>query len=191
MVSNATIEFNKKCIPASEYVVLRVINRQDKMNLNGILIAESAYANDRLGFYQIEEVGKKAAEEYGLKKGDYVVADRLAQCYKTSPIAVMKYVNIIARTNEDNSQFSPLKNMVFVKDEKNTTQNVDGILLNNYSSQIRVGEVVAMNIDPEIEIPFKKGDKVMLSKGGDSFQVGSEHVYIYKYDMIVCKIEEN
>ena len=73
MVSNATIHFDKKCIPASEYVVLRVIDRNDNMALGGILISEGSYSNDRLGFYRVEEVGEKAAEEYGLKKGDYVL----------------------------------------------------------------------------------------------------------------------
>jgi len=190
MVSNATIHFDKKCIPASEYVVLRVIDRNDNMALGGILISEGSYSNDRLGFYRVEEVGEKAAEEYGLKKGDYVLADRLAQVYKTSPIAVMKYVNVIVRTNADNTQYSPLKNMVFVKDEKNTTQNVGGILVNNYSAQVRVGEVVAMNIDDSVRVPFKVGDRVMLSKGGDSFQIGTEHVFIYKHDMIVCVVKD-
>jgi co-chaperonin GroES (HSP10) len=190
MVSNATIHFDRKCVPASEYVVLRVIDRNDSMCLGGILVAEGAYSNNRLGFYQVEEVGEKAAEEYGLKRGDYVLADRLAQVYKTAPISVMKYINVIARTNADNTQYSPLKNMVFVKDEKNSTQNVGGILVSNYSAQVKVGEVVAMNIDDSIRIPFKKGDKVMLSKGGDSFQIGTEHVYIYKYDMIVCVVKE-
>lgn len=190
MVSNATIHFDKKCIPASEYVVLRVIDRNDNMALGGILISEGSYSNDRLGFYRVEEVGEKAAEEYGLKKGDYVLADRLAQVYKTSPIAVMKYVNVIVRTNADNTQYFPLKNMVFVKDEKNTTQNVGGILVNNYSAQVRVGEVVAMNIDDSVRVPFKVGDRVMLSKGGDSFQIGTEHVFIYKHDMIVCVVKD-
>ena len=190
MVSNATIHFDRKCIPASEYVVLRVIDRNDSMSLGGILIAEGAYSNDRLGFYQVEEVGEKAAEEYGLKRGDYVLADRLAQVYKTSPIAVMKYVNVIAKTNSENTQYSPLKNMVFVKDERNTTQNVGGILVNNYSAQVKVGEVVAMNVDEAVNVPFKVGDRVMLSKGGDSFQIGTEHVYIYKHDMVVCVVKE-
>ena len=97
---------------------------------------------------------------------------------------------MIVRTNADNTQYSPLKNMVFVKDEKNTTQNVGGILVNNYSAQVRVGEVVAMNIDDSVRVPFKVGDRVMLSKGGDSFQIGTEHVFIYKHDMIVCVVKD-
>jgi co-chaperonin GroES (HSP10) len=186
----ATINFNKKCIPATDYVVLRVIDRNDNMKMGGILLSKNNFSNERLGFYQVEEVGENAHNEYGLEKGDYVVADRLAQCYPTEPICVMKYVNVIAKTNKDNSQYSPLKNMVFVKDEVNTTQNINGILVNNYNKSLKIGEVVSMNISDDITVPYKKGDKVMLSKGGDSFQIGTEHVYIYKYDMIVAKVEE-
>ena len=189
---SGTIEFDKKCIPTSEYVVLRIINRNDKFNAGGIMLPSTAYSNDRLAFGKIEEVGKKAFEEYGVKKDDYVVFDRLATAYQTEPVAVIKYVNIIAKTNEENTTFSPLKNMVFVQDESDTTQNVGGILVNNYNKQLRIGKVVAINLDPEIEkdIPYKKGDTVMLSKGGDSFQVGDQHVFIYKHDMVVCKVEE-
>jgi len=186
----ATIQFDKKCTPAPEYVVLKVLNRNDEFNAGGILLAESCYSNDRVGFYQVEEVGSKAYEEYGLVKGDYVVADRLAQCYPTSPVAVMKYVNIIAKTNKDNSTFSPLKNMVFVQDDAETTQNVDGVLINNYNKSLHIGKVVAMNISEDITVPYKVGDNVMLSKGGDSFQVGDEHVFIYKHDTIVAKVED-
>lgn len=190
-MGNQVIEFNKKCTPASDYVVLRVINKNNNMNLNGILVAESAYANDRLAFAQVVDVGSNAAKEYGLKKDDYVCYDRLASVYQTEPITVIKYVNIICLTNEDNTRFSPLKNMVFVKDEKDTMQNVKGILVNNYNKQLRIGEVVSMNISEDISVPYKKGDKVMLSKGGDSFQVGNEHVFIYKHDMIVAKVDMN
>lgn len=187
---NDTIEFNKKCIPASEYVVLKVIDRRDTFKIGGLLMPASAFSNERLGFYQVLDLGKKAAEEYGLKVGDYVVADRLAQCYKTRPIAVMKYVNIIAKTDSENLTFSPLRNMVFVQDNPNKTTNVGGFLVTNYKKQLNIGEVVAMNIDPDIEVPFKVGDNVMLSKGGDSFQIGTQHVFIFKHDMIVCKVED-
>ena len=47
-----------------------------------------------------------------------------------------------------------------------------------------------INLEIEKDIPYKKGDTVMLSKGGDSFQVGDQHVFIYKHDMVVCKVEQ-
>lgn len=186
---NDTIEFNEKCIPAPDYVVLRVIDRNDNFDIGGILMPSSSFSNERVGFYQVVDVGSNAAKEYGLKIGDYVVADRLAQCYKTRPIAVMKYTNVIARTDEKNMTFSPLRNMVFVKDDPHKATDVGGILVNNYNKQLNIGEVVAMNVDEDIEVPFKVGDNVMISKGGDTFQIGTMHIFIYKYDMIVCKVE--
>ena len=185
-----TIEFNKKCVPAREYVVLRVIDRNDSFDVGGILLPSQAFSNERVGFYQVVDLGETAKEEYGLKIGDYVVADRLAQCYKTRPIAVMKYTNIIAKTDEKNETFSPLRNMVFVKDDPHRATDVGGFLVNNYKKQLNIGEVVAMNVDEDISVPFKVGDNVMISKGGDAFQIGTTHIFIYKYDMIVCKVTE-
>lgn len=184
-----TIHFDRKCIPAADYVVLEVINRNDKMEMDGILLAQSNYSNDRLGHYKVLEVGSNAAKEYGLKPGDFVVADRLAQTYRTEPVAIMKYVNVIALTDKDATTFSPLKDMVFVQDDANTTQDVDGILVANYNKALKIGKIVAMNV-PDRDVPFKKGDKVMLVKGGDSFTVGSEHVFIYKWDMICAVVTE-
>lgn len=185
---NDTIEFDKKCIPATEYVILKVINRNDSFEVGGLVLPSNSFSNERVGFYQVIDLGKKAAEEYGLKIGDYVVADRLAQCYKTRPVAVMKYTNIIAKTDKDNLTFSPLRNMVFVKDDPHVATDVGGFLVNNYKKQLNIGEVVAMNLDADIDVPFKVGDNVMLSKAGDAFQIGTMNIFIYKYDMIVCKV---
>ena len=184
-----TLKFDRKCVPAADYVVMRTLDRGDDLDMGGIYLTKSEFANDRLGFYRVEAVGKNAAKEYGLKEGDYVVADRLAQVCKTEPVAVMKYVNVIARTNETNDKFSPLRNMVFVQDKDDSVEDVGGILVTNYSKQLRMGKIVSMNLDPNIEVPYKVGDEVMLVKGGDSFQVGSEHVWIYKHDMIACVVE--
>jgi co-chaperonin GroES (HSP10) len=183
-----TIKFNNKCIPASEYVVLEVLDRNDSFEVGGLILPTKTFANERVGFYKVISVGKTAADEYGLKTGDYVVADRLAQCYKTEPIAIMKYTNIIAKTDIKNETFSPLRNMVFVKDDPHKATDVGGFLVNNYKKQLNIGEIVAMNIDSDIEVPFSVGDNVMISKGGDSFQIGTMHIFIYKYDMIVCKV---
>lgn len=184
-----TFKFDKKCVPAAEYVVLRTMDRGDDLNLGGIYLTKSEFANDRLGFYRVEAVGKTAAKEYGLAEGDYVVADRLAQVAKTEPVSVMRYVNVIARTNETNDKFSPLRNMVFVQDKDDSVDDVGGILVANYSKKLRMGTIISMNVDPDLDVPYKVGDEVMLVKGGDSFQVGSEHVWIYKHDMIACVVE--
>ena len=186
-----TIEFNRKCTPAPEYVILEVMDRHDSFNVEGLVLPQTAFQNERLGFYRIIDIGKTAAEEYGLEIGDYVVADRLAQCYKTKPVAVMKYTNIIAKTDEKNETFSPLRNMVFVEDNPSTTTNVGGFIVTNYKKQLNIGKVVAMNVDKDVDVPFKIGDDVMISKGGDSFQIGMRHVFIYRYDMIVCRVDDS
>jgi len=186
-----TVKFDKKCVPASDYVVLKTLDRGDDLNLGGIYLTKSEFANDRLGFYRVEAVGKNSAKEYGIEPGEYVVADRLAQVCKTEPVAVMKYINVIAKTNEANDRFYPLRNMVFVRDDDGKVDEVGGILVQNYSKQLRLGTIVSMNIDKDIDVPYKVGDKVMLVKGGDSFQVGSEHLYIYKHDMIACVVEDD
>jgi co-chaperonin GroES (HSP10) len=185
-----TIEFSRKCIPAPEYVVLKVLDRHDRFDVGGLVLPSTAFSNERLGFYQVTDVGSVASEEYGLKAGDYVVADRLAQCYKTAPVAVMRYTNVIALTDAENRTFSPLKNMVFVEDRPNQTTDVGGILVSNYKKQLNIGKGVAMNVPEGVEVPFKVGDDVMLSKAGDSFHVGTAHVFIYRYDAIVCRVVE-
>lgn len=183
-----TIEFNKKCIPAPDYVVLEIINRNDKFTVGKILVAESCFSNERVCHAKVLAVGKNAEKEYGLKIGDYVVADRLATVAQTAPVALIKYCNIIAKTNEDNTKFSPLRNMVFVKDEQDQVSKVGTILVQNYKKKLNIGRVVAMNLDSDVEVPYSVGDNVLIAKGGDSFQIGDDHVFIYKHDMLCCKV---
>lgn len=190
-VDSNLIHFDKKCIPTDEYVVLEMMRKDNIKTTSGIILPDTAYANERLGFYKVIEVGKTAFEEYGLKSGDYVVGDRLASTMQSYPITLMKYYNIIAKTNETNTTFSPLKNMVFVRDERNDVTQMGSLYVKNYKKRMNIGEIVAMNISDDITVPYKKGDMVLISKGGDSFQVGTEHVFIYKHDMICAKVCED
>ena len=183
-----TIEFNKKCIPATDYVVLRVINRNEEMRLGNVYVASGEFSNERVAYGEVLEVGKNAEKEYGLAKFDYVVFDRLATVAQTAPIALTKYVNIIAKTDKDNKTFSPLRNMVFVKDENDTVTKVGNVLVQNYNKKLNIGRVVAMNIDNDIEVPYQVGDNVLITKGGDSFQIGDDHIFIYKHDKLCCKV---
>lgn len=183
-----TIEFNKKCVPATDYVVLRVINRNEEMRLGNVYVASGEFSNERVAYGEVLEVGKNAKTEYGLSVGEYVVFDRLATVAQTAPIALTKYVNIIAKTDKDNKTFSPLRNMVFVKDENDTVTKVGNVLVQNYNKKLNIGRIVAMNIDKDIEVPYQVGDNVLITKGGDSFQIGDDHVFIYKHDMLCCKV---
>lgn len=36
--------------------------------------------------------------------------------------------------------------------------------------------------------PFAVGDKVLVVKGGDEMVAGDQTIYIYKKDMLICKI---
>lgn len=181
-----TLKFDKKCIPCPYYVSVDVINRNDHMEIGDILVPNSSYANDRVAFYRIDEISKEAEEYSGLHKGDYCVGDRLAQVCKTEPRAVIKITNIIAKTNEDNSKFYPMRNMVFVKDDTGKKTDLGGLIV---EKKINTGKIVSMNLDEDIKVPYDVGDEVLLVKGGDSFQIGGEHVFIYKWDMIACKVE--
>ena len=58
-----TIEFNKKCIPATDYVVLRVINRNEEMRLGNVYVASGEFSNERVAYGEVLEVGKNAENE--------------------------------------------------------------------------------------------------------------------------------
>jgi hypothetical protein len=82
----------------------------------------------RLGLYIIEDIGSKASEETNLVVGDYVLADRLSSFAHTEPVCLMKYNNVICKTNKDRSAYIPLRNQVFVQhDKKEDVSNVGGV----------------------------------------------------------------
>jgi co-chaperonin GroES (HSP10) len=183
-----TIEFNKKLICGPEYVSVRIIENCEDVKVGNIWLPQTAEANGRLAFGILESVGSKAAEEYGIKEGDYVMFDRLSTFAHTAPVAAMKYNNVICLTNKEQSDYFPLKNMLFVNpDQKDDISNVNGVYVMNYADRLNTGTIEKMNcVD---ELPFNVGDKVLLSKGADHVKFGEKEVYIYKHDMIVAKIE--
>lgn len=187
-MSNAFFDKKVKC--GAEYVALRVIENGSQIDTGGIVLTESAYQNNKLGFYQIEDVGETAAKEYGLKVGDYVLADRLSIFYKSEPIGIIKYVNIIVKTNKDRTEWYPLKNMCFVEKVPETVKNEGGIYLRNDSEALQIGKITAKNMSDDVVFPFEVGDKVLLVKGADAIQIGQGITFIYKHDMILCRIED-
>jgi hypothetical protein len=183
-----TIEFDKKLICGPEFVAVRIIENCEDLKIGNIWLPQTASSNERLAFAVVENVGSKAAEEYGLKEGDYVMFDRLSTFAHTAPVAAMKYNNVICLTNKEQSDYFPLKNMLFVEpDEKDDITKVNNIYVMGYADKLNVGTITKMNcVD---ELPFTNGDKVMLTKGADCVQFGEKKIYIYKHDMIVAKIE--
>lgn len=185
-----TIEFNKKLTCGSEFVAIRIIENCEDLKVGNIWLPQTAEANGRLAFGIIENVGDKAAEEYGIKTGDYVMFDRLSTFAHTSPIAATRYNNIICLTNKDQSDYFPLKNMLFVEPDGDTDiTKVNNVYVPaSYSERLNTGIVTKMNC--EEKLPCVVGDRVMLTKGADHVQFGEKKIFIYKHDMIVAKIED-
>lgn len=188
------INFDKTVICGPEYVALREID-SGKIGQTeaGFFISEEAAENNKLGFYKVQNVGEEARKNYGLKEDDYVMADRLASFYHTSPVCLMKYTNVIVKTNENRTEYKPLKNMIFVEEEKKEIKNSNGFYLQNDPNELRLGTIIDMNVDEKDfpNLPFKVGDKVMLVRGGDLVQFGQRMFFVFKPDQIICKVVEN
>ena len=118
--------------------------------------------------------------------------DRLSTFAHTAPVAALKYNNVICKTNNDGSEYFPLKNMLFVEPErKDDMAKVNSIYVpGSYDGKLNLGTITKMNCDEELKLPFKVGDKVMLTKGADVVQINQTKLYIYKYDMIVATVED-
>ena len=80
--------------------------------------------------------------------------------------------------------------MLFVEpDEKDRVTNVGGVYVQDYDEKLNLGTVTASAVD-DPGYPFKPGDHVMLTKGADVVESHGKTMYIYKKDMVVCKIQE-
>lgn len=183
------VEFDEKVKCGSEYVAVRIIENCDELKIGNIVVTDSTSANDRLAFCKVEDIGKDAADRTGCAAGDYVMIDRLATFAHTAPVACLKYDSVICKANESNTEYSPLKDMLFVeRDDNEEVAKVGNIYMMNPDEKLNVGTVTKVNFEASEEFPFVPGDKVMLSKGADEVQVGDKKIYIYKREMIVCKI---
>ena len=108
------IQFDKKLICGPEFVAVRIIENSDELKVGNIWMPQMCHENARTAFCKVENVGSKAAEEYGIAEGDYVIIDRLSTFAHTAPVAAVKYNNVICKTNETNTEYFPLKNMALV-----------------------------------------------------------------------------
>ena len=186
-----TIEFDKKVKCGPEFVALRIVDNCDDLKVGDILLSEGANSNERLARCLIEDVGSKAAAEYGIKAGDYVMIDRLSTFAHTAPVCLTRYNNVICLTDKDGTDYRPLRNMVFVEpDQKDDLTDVGGFFVPNYADKLNTGVIVKANLDEELELPFGEGDRVMLVKGGDFMQAGTRRIHIFKHDMLICRIED-
>jgi co-chaperonin GroES (HSP10) len=174
-------------------VALKVVDIGSFRTENGIIIPESAEINHRLGLYEVLSVGDEAAEEYGLKEGDYVYADRLSVFYDTSPICVMKFENIICLTDEKGVSLFPLKNMVFVDEIKKDDVYADEdspLFIASKTQYVPIGIITEINIDKKKYPYIHVGDKIIMTQGADQCHIKGKHFRIYKPDMIIATVDE-
>lgn len=187
-----TLEFDKKVKCGSEFVALRIIENNEELKIGNISLPSMTDANNRLAFCIVEDIGEKAASEYGVKNGDYVLIDRLSTFAHTAPVCMCRYNNIICLTDQTCSVVRPLRNMLFVEQQNhNEVLNINGIYVpGSYDEKLNTGTITAVNFDEDLHSIFKVGDEVILVKGGDYVEFGQHKIYIYKHDMIVCRIEK-
>lgn len=186
-----TIEFNKKLTCGSDFVAVTVIEVHNELKVGNIYLPDSVGENSRLAFCKVDDVGQNAHDKLGIEVGDYVMIDRLATFAWTAPSAVLKYDSVICKTNEEKSEFFPLKDTLFVEpDAKDGTTEVDGLLVVNYDKRLNLGTITKTGFEMTDEYPFKPGDRVMLVKGGDVIDLGDALIHIFKKDMIICTVED-
>lgn len=185
-----TINFDKKVKCGPEFVSVRILQNFDDLKIGAVWLPTTAGENERLAHAVIENIGETAAEKYGLAAGDYVMIDRLSTFAHTAPVALLKYNNVICKTDADMSDFWPVKDMLFVEeDDKDPISKVGNVFVPGYTDKLNVGTVTKTACSPEVKSPFKAGDKVLVTKGADVVQLGTRVLRIYKHDMIICAIE--
>lgn len=184
-------EFDKKLQCGNDFVAVRIIENCETLKIGNIWLPDRSKANGRLAFCKIEDIGINAKDKTGCKIGDYVMIDRLATFSHTFPVACLKYDSVICIANESNSEFFPLKDMLFVEpDDKNEISKVGNVYLLNPEDKLNLGKITKINFASSDDYPFNVGDHVMLTRGADEVQFGETKVYIYKKDMIICKIDD-
>ena len=186
-----TIQFDKKLKCGNDFVAVRVIDVQNEVKVGNVYLPDTYAENGRLAHCRVEDVGVTAKEKLGIEIGDYVMIDRLATFAWTAPSAALKYDSVICRTNEDKTEFFPLKDTLFVEpDQKDNMTEVNGLIIANYDKRLNLGTVTKVGFEKSDEYPFAPGDKVMLVKGGDLLDTGDVKIHIFKKDMIVCTVED-
>lgn len=184
-----TLKFDEKVECGPEFVALRILENCDQLKVGDVWLPEMTGENARLAHCVVEDCGSKAADEYGLKAGDYVMIDRLSTFAHTAPVCVCRYNNVICLTDKDRVEFRPLKGMAFVEpDKRDDVACVNGVYVpGDYDEKLNIGTVTAVNID-DAAYPFKAGDRVLVTKGADVMELGERVVYIYKKDMLICRV---
>jgi co-chaperonin GroES (HSP10) len=196
------IHFDKDCEPANDIVVLKIIDNDTLSSKSGgFVIGDDTLRNLRVGFAQIQKIGAEAKEKTGLDVGSYVFYDKLATFYHTEPIGLVRYNALIMESNLEKTKYRALGGRCIVQEAGPDKEETTGFIIPS-SDEMKIG--VIKSITPpytmtENAIPFKVGDKVLMTKEecdtlhgfkGDSSLDPSKPICIYKTDAIICKIND-
>ena len=195
------IHFEKDCEPASDIVVLRIIDNDTLSSKSGgFVIGDETLRNLRVGFAKIEKIGKEAKEKTGLDIGSWVFYDKLATFYHTEPIAMLRWNAIILESNPEKTKYKAMAGRCIVQ-EVSENEESGGFIIPT-SDEMHIGVIKSITppytMNPDA-YPFKIGDKILLTKEerdtlhgfkGDSELDPSKPIYIYKTDAIICKIND-
>ena len=197
------IHFDRDCEPANDIVVLRVIDIDTlSSKKSGFVIGDDSLRNLRLGFYQIEKIGSEAREMTGLDVGAYVFFDKLATFYHTQPIGLVRYNALIMESNLERTKYKAMGGRCIVQETTLENQNEGSAFVIPTSDEMKIG--VIKSITPPYTmtadaIPFKVGDKVLLTKDerdtlhgfkGDGDLDPTKPILIYKTDAIIAKVND-
>lgn len=197
------IHFDKDCEPANDIVVLRILEADTLSNKDsGFVVGDDCLRNLRVGFAQIEKIGKEAKEMTGLDVGAYVFFDKLATFYHTQPIGLVRYNALIMESNLERTKYKAMGGRCIVQETTLENQNEDSAFVIPTSDEMKIG--VIKSITPPYTmtsdaIPFKVGDKVLLTKDerdtlhgfrGDADLDPTKPIHIYKTEHIICKIND-
>ena len=196
------IYFDKDCEPASDIVILDIIENDTLSSKStGFVVGDDMLRNLRVGFYKVVKLGKKAKEETGLSEGAYVFADRLASFYHTYPRCAMRYNALIMESNPEKTKYRAMGGRCIVQEVSSNDENKGGFVIPT-SDEMKIG--VIKSITPPYTmtadaIPFKVGDKVLLTKEerdtlhgfkGDGDLDPTKPIHIYKTEDIICRIND-
>ena len=195
------IHFEKDCEPASDIVVLRIIDNDTLSSKDkGFVIGDDSLRNLRVGFAKIEKIGSEAKEKTGLDIGSWVFYDKLATFYHTEPIAMLRWNAIILESNPEKTKYKAMAGRCIVQ-EVSENEESGGFIIPT-SDEMHIGVIKSITppytMNPDV-YPFKVGDKILLTKEerdtlhgfkGDSSLDPTKPILIYKTDAIICKIND-
>jgi co-chaperonin GroES (HSP10) len=196
------IHFDRDCEPASDIVVLRIIDNDTLSSKSGgFVIGDDSLRNLRVGFAKIEKIGKEAKENTGLDVGAYVFYDKLATFYHTEPVAMLRWNALIMESNPEKTKYRAMAGRCIVQEVNLGNEEAGGFVIPG-SDEMHIGVIKSITppytVNPEA-YPFKVGDKILLTKEerdtlhgfkGDSELDPTKPILIYKTDAIICKLND-